>query len=312
MSERGYAELSVSAVDGLRLFARDYGPPASSALPVVCLPGLARTSADFHDLASALARDEKRPRRVLALDYRGRGRSEYDKDWRNYDVRVELGDVLQVLTVAGIEEAVFVGTSRGGIITMGIAAARPALLRGVVLNDIGPAIDGKGLARIRGYVGKLPAPADWTQAADIAKNLMSAQFPRLEPEDLQVFARATWKESGGRLALDYDHALIKTLEAIDLEAPLPALWFLFEGLKNVPVLALRGANSDILSAETLEAMAKAHPKLEAVTIPDQGHAPLLHRRDAIQTIKRFVARLDDRPAPATAKVASAQAQISSC
>ncbi len=312
MSERGYAELSVSAVDGLRLFARDYGPPAFSALPVVCLPGLARTSADFHDLASALARDEKRPRRVLALDYRGRGRSEYDTDWRNYDVRVELGDVLQVLTVAGIEEAVFVGTSRGGIITMGIAAARPALLRGAVLNDIGPAIDGKGLARIRGYVGKLPAPADWTQAADIAKNLMSAQFPRLEPEDWQVFARATWKESGGRLALDYDHALMKTLEAIDLEAPLPALWFLFEGLKNVPVLALRGANSDILSAETLEAMAKAHPKLEAVTIPDQGHAPLLHRRDAIQTIKRFVARLDDRPAPATAKVAGAQAQISSC
>jgi pimeloyl-ACP methyl ester carboxylesterase len=159
--------------------------------------------------------------------------------------------------------------------------------------------------RIRGYVGKLPAPADWTQAADIAKNLMSAQFPGLGSEDWQIFARATWKESGGRLALDYDGALMKTLEAIDLETPLPALWFLFEGLKNVPVLALRGANSDILSAETLETMAKAHPKLEAVTIPDQGHAPLLHRRDAIQMIKRFVARLDDKPAPPATKVEGA-------
>jgi pimeloyl-ACP methyl ester carboxylesterase len=310
MTNQAYAELIVSAADGLRLFTRDYGPPVSSALPVVCLPGLARTSADFHELALALAQDDKRPRRVLALDYRGRGRSAYDRDWRNYDVRVELADVLQVLTVAGVEEAAFVGTSRGGIIAMGIAAARPALLRGVVLNDIGPVIDGKGLVRIRGYVGKLPTPANYDQAAEIVKRLMSTQFTGLAEEDWQIFARSTWKETNGRLALDYDPALLKTLEAVDLEAPLPVLWPFFQGLKTLPVLALRGANSDILSAETLEAMAKAHPRLEAVTVPGQGHAPLLHRRDAIQTIRRFVARLDDaqaRPRPAAARVAEAEA-----
>jgi pimeloyl-ACP methyl ester carboxylesterase len=289
----GYAELFVSASDGLRLFARDYGPGGASALPVVCLPGLARSSADFHALALALSRDERRPRRVLSLDYRGRGRSEHDPDWRRYDVRVELDDVLQVLAATGIAHAVFVGTSRGGIIAMGISAARPALLRGAVLNDIGPVIEGKGLMRIRGYVGKLPQPADQAQAIEILKNLMSAQFSAATDEDWQDYARGTWIEADGRLRLAYDPALMKTLETIDLETPLPQLWPYFEGLKSVPVLALRGANSDLLAAETLEAMAKAHPNLEAVTVPGQGHAPLLRGRELTQQIKRFVARVEN-------------------
>ncbi len=287
-----YAECYVSSGDGLRLFARDYGPRAASALPVVCLPGLARTSADFHDLALALSQDEERPRRVLALDYRGRGRSDHDRDWRNYEIKRELDDVLQVLTAAGVHEAAFVGTSRGGLITMAIAAARPALIRGAVLNDIGPVIEAKGLVRIRGYVGKLPQPKDFPQAAEILRHLLSAQFPSLSPEEWLHFARATWREADGRLVLAYDPALMKTMEAVDLEAPLPPLWHLFEGLKRVPVLVLRGANSDILSAETLAAMAKAHPRLTAVTVPGQGHAPLLTGQDLIERIKRFIAMLE--------------------
>ena len=193
-----YADLFVSAADGLRLFARDYGPRTGTALAVVCLPGLARTSADFHELALSLSQDGKRSRRVLALDYRGRGRSEYDRDWRNYDLKVELADVLAVLTAASIEEAMFVGTSRGGLLTMALSAARPALLRGAVLNDIGPVIEGRGLARIRGYVGKLPAPADYGEAVDILKKLMSAQFTALSEEEWRSWAEATWKEENGR------------------------------------------------------------------------------------------------------------------
>ncbi len=165
MAEEGYADLFVSAFDGLKLYARDYGSRHAPALPVVCLPGLARNSADFHDLALALSRDERRPRRVLSLDYRGRGRSDYDRNWRNYDLKVELDDVLQVLTVAGIHEAAVIGASRGGLIAMALAAERPALLRGVVLNDIGPVIEGKGLARIRGYVGSCPRLATTPRAA---------------------------------------------------------------------------------------------------------------------------------------------------
>jgi pimeloyl-ACP methyl ester carboxylesterase len=287
-----YAELFVSAPDGLRLFARDYGPRTGAALAVVCLPGLARNSGDFHDLALALSQDGKRPRRVLAFDYRGRGRSAYDRDWRNYDLTVELADVLGVLAAAGIEEAVFVGTSRGGLIAMALAAARPAAVRGAVLNDIGPVIEGKGLVRIRGYVGKLPLPGDYDQGVEILKRLMSTQFTALAEDQWQAWARATWREEGGRLALAYDPALARTLQGIDLEAPLPPLWFLFEGLKRVPVLALRGENSDLLSAETLAAMAKAHPRLEAMEVPNQGHAPLLQGRELIQPIKRFVARVE--------------------
>src|SRR3954470_10419526 len=195
-----YADLFVSAADGLRLFARDYGPRTGSALTVVCLPGLARTAADFHELALTLSQDGTRSRRVLALDYRGRGRSEYDHDWRNYDLKVELADVLAVLTAAGVEEAAFVGTSRGGLLTMALSAARPALLRGAVLNDIGPVIEGRGLARIRGYVGKLPAPADYGVAVDILKKLMSAQFTALSEEEWRSWAKATWREENGRLA----------------------------------------------------------------------------------------------------------------
>lgn len=306
MPDRGYADLTVAAADGLRLYARDYGPRVGNALPVVCLPGLTRNSADFHELALALAGDPHRPRRVLAVDYRGRGRSEHDPDPKNYDVRIELGDVLQVLTAAGVAEAILAGTSRGGLITMAMAAMRPALVRGAVINDIGPVIEAAGLRRIRGYVGKLPAPADAAQAVEVAKALMSEHFGGLGEEDWHVFAATTWIQSDGRLVSSYDPALLKTLEGVDLDAPLPVLWHLFGGLKRVPVLVLRGANSDILSAATLQAMADAHPIFEAVTLPGEGHAPLLHRADAIAAIRRFVARVDpDQSSAARAAFAAA-------
>ncbi|HEV2558406.1 MAG TPA: alpha/beta hydrolase [Microvirga sp.] len=283
----GYRDFYVSGGDGLKLYARDYGPAASDALPVVCLPGIARHSEDFHALASALAADPRRPRRVLAPDYRGRGRSEWDKDWRRYDVRVELDDVIQTLVAAGIPRAVFVGTSRGGIIAMGLGALRPAVLAGVVLNDIGPAIDAKGLMRIRGYVGKLPTPRSLTEGGQILKQIMDAQFPRFTAQQWEGLARGMWKETDGGLVLAYDPQLMRTLEAFDPETPLPDLWPLFEGLKRVPTMVLRGANSDILSPATVKRMKSLHPRLEAVTVADQGHAPVLEG-DLIPRIKRFV------------------------
>ncbi len=273
--DQAWRDLYVSASDGLRLYARDYGPILSGTTPVICLPGLSRNSVDFHALALKLAHHPDHPRRVLALDYRGRGRSQYDNDWRRYDVRVETNDVLQMLAAAGIERASFVGTSRGGLIIMGLAAMRPGLIEKVVLNDIGPVIDPKGLIRIKGYVGRLPVPRDFREAGRILKQISGTQFPRLPSEKWEEMARGTWREEKGRLVLDYDPRLLKTLELLDLEQPLPALWGLFEGLKPIPVLALRGANSDLLGAETLAAMAEFHPKLKAITVPDEGHAPFL-------------------------------------
>src|SRR5206468_3798988 len=133
----------------LKLHARSYGSRIAPGLAVVCLPGLARNSADFHVLASALAGDAERPRYIVAVDYRGRGRSEYDRDADNYNLTVELSDVMAVLTALGIAPAVFVGTSRGGILAMLLASARPSAIAGVVLNDIGPVIDTRGLLRIK-------------------------------------------------------------------------------------------------------------------------------------------------------------------
>ena len=135
-------------------------------------------------------------------------------------------------------------------------------------------------------------PRDYGEAVDILKKLMSAQFTALSEEEWRSWAEATWREENGRLVADYDPALARTLESIDLEAPLAPFWFLFEGLKRVPVLALRGANSDLLSAETFAAMGRAHPRIETILVPSQGHAPLLQGRGLIQQIKRFLVRVE--------------------
>jgi pimeloyl-ACP methyl ester carboxylesterase len=196
------------------------------------------------------------------------------------------------LTATGVEEAVFVGTSRGGIITMALSAARPSLLRSAVLNDIGPVLEIQGLARIQGYVGKLPAPRDLAEGAALVRDIWGGQFPAFTDADWLAMARGTWREADGALTLNYDPNLAKTLEAVDLEKSLLQFWPLFEGLKHVPVLALRGQHSDLFSADTLAAMARMHPNFEAVTVPGQGHAPSLAGGDVIGTIKRFVARIE--------------------
>ncbi|AOG04479.1 alpha/beta fold hydrolase [Bosea sp. RAC05] len=295
-TKTGFTSLFVTARDGLRLHLRDYGPLAATALPVVCLPGFARTAADFHELAFALSQDEAKPRRVLALDYRGRGLSGFDKDWKNYDIRIELDDLMQVLVATGIEAAVFVGTSRGGLLTMAMGAARPGAIRGVVLNDIGPIIDARGLLRIRGYVGKLPLPRSFAEGAEILKRLSDQQFPLFGEAEWEMMARRTWTDRDGPLRPDYDTNLMKVLEELDLEAPLPILWPYFDGLNAVPMLAIRGANSDLLAEKTLVEMGERHPDCETFVAPGQGHAPILGSRDMVRRIGRLIARAERRAA----------------
>lgn len=279
----------VTATDGIRIHVRDYASRSAGALPVVCLPGLARTTADFDTLAEALA---AAGRRVVTLDYRGRGRSDYDPDPAKYSLPVELGDVITVLTALACEPAVFVGTSRGGILTMLMAAVRPAAIAGAVLNDIGPVLETEGLVRIQGYVGKLPTPASFDEAARILARLFGAQFPKLSHDDWLKSAYRTYKDKNGVLIANYDVALARALEDFDPEKPLPDLWPQFEALKPVPVMAIRGANSDLLSATTVHEMQQRHPDLETLVVPDQGHAPLLAEADVIARIAAFVARCD--------------------
>jgi pimeloyl-ACP methyl ester carboxylesterase len=283
----------LSAPDGLRLHARCYGRRSTDALPVVCLPGLARTAADFEPLAEALSNDGKRPRRVIALDYRGRGQSEYDRDPANYKIQVELADVLAVVAALDATPAIFVGTSRGGILAMLLAAVRPSAIAGVVLNDIGPVIEPKGLMRIKGYVGKLPQPRSFEEAGEILRRLFDAQFPKLGPDDWLASAHRTFRQENGALVPTYDVNLAKTLEGVDFDKPFPPLWKEFDALANKPLMVIRGANSDILSPATVEAMRARRATLEAVEVPDQGHAPLLAEADVIARIADFCRRCDE-------------------
>jgi pimeloyl-ACP methyl ester carboxylesterase len=293
MSTSAATSIFVTAQDGLRLHVCSYGPRTADALPIVCLPGLARTGADFDVLAGKLAGDPERPRRVVALDSRGRGRSDYDRDPANYSLAVELSDLIAVLTALGIARAVFVGTSRGGLLTMLLAVARPTAIAGCVLNDIGPVIDLKGLIRIKSYVGKLPQPASFREAADILRGLFGSQFPRLNDDDWAAFARRTFKEADGRIVPDYDVQLATTLAATDLERPLPVLWKEFDALARVPVMVIRGSNSDLLSAATVDAMRARRTRLDVVEVPDQGHAPLLTGDHVVSRIATFVKSCDD-------------------
>ena len=294
MSPSDPASIFLSAPDGLRLHVRSYGRASRPALPVVCLPGLARTAADFEALASALSHDEARPRLVIALDYRGRGQSEYDRDPANYAFHTELADVLAVIVALDCTPAIFVGTSRGGILTMMLAALRPTAIAGAVLNDIGPVIEPKGLMRIKGYVGRLPQPRSVEEGAEVLRRLFDAQFPKLGPEDWLSAARRTFKQGeDGRLVPTYDVRLAKTMEGIEFERPLPTLWKEFDALANVPLMVIRGENSDILTVATLEAMREHHGKMEIVEVPDQGHAPLLAEADVIARIADFAGGCDE-------------------
>jgi pimeloyl-ACP methyl ester carboxylesterase len=287
-----FSDFFYSAPDGLKLHARIYGEENIDAVPVACLPGLSRNARDFHELALYLSRREERPRKVIVFDYRGRGLSAYDRNWKNYDVRVEAADVAAGLVAAGIEKAHFIGTSRGGLIIHGLGSLRPTAMQSVVLNDIGPVVEGEGLAQIRSYLERSPKPKDMAEAVTIQRAAHGAAFPALTEADWQRFATAIYRDHKGRPVADFDPALLKVVKAFDLDKPIPAIWHLFEALRRFPMLVIRGANSKLLSAATLAEMAHRHPNCQTVTVEGQGHPPMLEAGDLPQTIAAFFDRAE--------------------
>lgn len=285
-----FRDLSFNAEDGLALYARDYGDPGSALTPVLCLPGLTRNAADFSALAGHLSTTG---RRVLALDFRGRGRSAWDPQPERYTVPVYAADALRLLDDAGIGRAVFVGTSLGGIVTQMVAAIRPSVLAAAVLNDIGPELDPAGLARIASYAGQQADPADWDDAVAQLKRFNLGQFPDLPDSTWARFARAVFVEKpGGGLAPNYDPRIA---DAVRSGSQPVDLWPLFSALESVPALVLRGALSDLLSAATVARMRATKPDLVAVEIPARGHAPLLDEAEALDAIDALLARIDRAP-----------------
>lgn len=280
-----------SSRDGLCLHARIYGE-GGNALPAICLPGLTRNARDFHDLAVHLSRNARTRRRVVAFDYRGRGRSQYDPNWRNYDVAVESGDIIDGLVALDIPRGAFIGTSRGGLIAMALAALRPSLLGAVILNDVGPVIEGEGLARIRTNVARAPQPTTMEDAILLARATHGAAFPALTDADWARMTASLYRQEAGKIFADHDPALGRSLADLDLNVPLPVLWPQFLGLSHIPLLAIRGQNSTLLSANTLVQMQECHPNCETIVVEGQGHPPLLETAGLPQRIEAFLERAD--------------------
>ena len=276
--------------DGLQLCARDYpGAGGAARLPVICLHGLTRNARDFEAVAPAIAAGG---RRVLACDVRGRGRSNRDPQPERYAVPTYAGDVLALARAAGIARCVMVGTSMGGLIAMALALAAPGLIASAVLNDIGPRLAPEGLARIGRYTGEPVAAETWAEAAAYARRTNAAAFPDYAESDWQAFARRLFREEGGRPVLDYDPAIALPIRAAQ-GRPAPEVWPMFDALAHDrPLLAVRGALSDLLEADTLAQMQARAPDLRAATVEGVGHAPMLTEPAAAAALAAFLAEVD--------------------
>ncbi len=285
MSNEDFAERRFRSQDDIAIYYRDYGDPLSPHTPVLCLSGLTRNSRDFATLARRLA-----PRqRVLCMDYRGRGKSGYDPNWDNYRPQTYVGDVIHLLAAANIHHVVVVGTSLGGLVAMGLGVARPTVLAGVVLNDIGPYVADEGRARIATYVGIDVRMPNWVAAGQLLQRQFGPAFADFDEARWTEYARATFTEEtpGGPLRLNYDLHLGDALRA-QATQPIPDLWPLYRSLRNIPVLAIRGALSDVLDAATFERMAAEKPDLQRLVIDYRGHVPLLDEPESVDAIDRFL------------------------
>ncbi len=287
-----YRERWVTAQDGLRLYLRDYGSPQAPGTPVLCLGGLVRNSKDYHTLAARLATH----RRVLCPDYRGRGLSDYDPDWRHYRAEVYAADILQILFASGVHGVVVCGTSLGGIIAMGLSVLAPTMVSGAILNDIGPEVDLDGMDRILVYVEREQVVDDWDSAVVHVKQLY-AQFSLNSEEKWRQFAKATFRRrEDGRLHQDWDPAIAHALRRT--RNGLPDLWPYFRGLRHLPVLAIRGVLSDILKPETFDRMAEEKPDLIRLAVEGVGHTPALDEEPALPEIERYLDLVDRKLAGA--------------
>jgi len=283
-----FAEHLVSAADGTQLYARDYAAVQNALVPVVCLPGLTRNSKDFETIAPQLAET----RRVLAFDFRGRGRSGR-ADPASYRPDQEVADTLQVLDTLGIGRFAIIGTSRGGIAAMVMAARALPRMAGVLFNDIGPKIDKAGLLRIRSYLGTDPQFGSWDEAVAALKS-SNPGFDTLGPEAWMAFARRVYREVGGVPRADYDPALSRNFPGVaDIEAgKVPELWALLDLMADVPSLVLRGEHSDLLSAEIVADMHRHHRRLASVTVADRGHVPFLDEPESLAAIAGWLKIVD--------------------
>ncbi len=285
-------DIEYQAADGLTLYAKAHGPPHAT-LTVLCMHGLTRNHKDFDPMIAALGDRH----RFIAVDVRGRGRSDRATDPASYAPLTYARDMTSLLDRLGLARVALVGTSMGGLMAMIMARTMPDRIRGIVLNDVGPVLDRKGLDRIAGYAGEVVPLDSWDAAAATVEQTQKDVFPHFGPDDWAAFARRTFRELGdGRVILDYDPAITRTVgEVRPGWRTRIAMWRLYAATRRFPLLIIRGETSDILSPATAARMCRRHPASELVTVPGVGHAPLLDEPIAAGAIARFLDTLETLP-----------------
>jgi len=274
--------------DGLRLHYRDYaGGEGQGRPPIICIPGLTRNARDFEGVAERLSPDW----RVIAVDLRGRGESAHAKDPMTYVPLTYLEDMEALIAELGLERFVLLGTSLGGLITMLLAANGKERVAGALINDIGPELDPAGLERIRTYLGRSQSWPTWLHAARYFKETLQIVYPKWTLDQWLTFAKRVCKlSSGGRIVFDYDMRIAEPFKAQGGEVDFDP-WPAFRALSDIPLLVVRGAHSDLLTAETMARMQAEMPQMESVTVPNVGHAPTLDEPEAIAAMDRLLSRI---------------------
>ena len=280
-----YEDRYFAVRDGLRLHYRDYSGSAEKP-PLLCLHGLTRNARDWADFAERYSPAH----RVLALDFRGRGASDYDPVSTRYTPLTYAADVIEMLDQLGIPQAIFVGTSLGGLVTMTIAATAPQRILATIMNDVGPDVDVEGVNRILTYVGNDRRFASWDEAADAIAANYGASFERYTHDDWVKMARRNCREEDGEIRFDYDMAIA---EPFKTTGPTPHLdlWPFFAALAEKPVLVVRGAKSDLLKEATAAKMQQVSPNVKLTVVAGVGHAPELNEPEALAAVDEFLAAL---------------------
>jgi pimeloyl-ACP methyl ester carboxylesterase len=279
---KGYADRYFTVRDGLRLHYREY-PGSADKPPLLCLPGLTRNARDFAEFAERYSPGF----RVIALDFRGRAASDYDPVPARYHPMTYAGDVIELLDQLGIAQAIFVGTSLGGLTTMVVAAMAPQRIAAAIIHDVGPDVNPAGIDRILTYVGKDVRFKSWDEAAaTVAKNY-GVKFDRFTHADWVAMVKRNCREENGEIRFDYDMAIAEPFKTV---GPTPAIdpWPFFIALGSKPLLIVRGEKSDLLTAETAEKMLAAAPGSKLAVIPGVGHAPERSEPEAVGAIDEFL------------------------
>jgi pimeloyl-ACP methyl ester carboxylesterase len=283
---KSYAQINWQSQDGLRLYARVYDAPGAGAPTVLCLHGLTRNSRDFEDLAPHL----QPLYRVIVPDLRGRGFSARDPQLQNYQPAIYVQDILALLATVDARRVAIIGTSLGGMLAMMLSFSHPTRIAGIILNDVGPEIDPVGIERIKQYAGKLPPARTWSEAAAQTRAVYGDAWPGLPPQRWEALARRGYRENAaGMVEPDADPNIGEALRA----APAAALdlWPLWNALRNVPTLAIRGDRSDILSSATFARMKRENPDLQPLEVANRGHVPLLDEPECVAAIDAFLSAI---------------------